>query len=307
MSPPGTTPADPAATGTPLLLHSREALWRTLQAWRQEGQEWALVPTMGNLHAGHLSLVQRAQSLAPRVIVSIFVNPTQFGPNEDFQRYPRTLKADLAQLAALGVDAVFAPAAETVYPHGLNQTLILPAPAQLSETLCGLARPGHFDGVVTVVSRLFNLCQPRWAVFGEKDYQQLLVIQYMAHELGYPLEIVPSPTLRENNGLAMSSRNQYLSEAQRQQAAVIHAQLQNCVQQLCQSGTERSRTNFKQMEQSALAQIQRAGLVAEYFQIRRASDLAPPPDGESGALRILAAARLEQTRLIDNLACPAST
>lgn len=298
-----------------LLLQQRPALWAQVRQWRQQGQRIALVPTMGNLHQGHLSLVEQAQRHSDRVIVSIFVNPTQFGPSEDFDLYPRTLERDIEQLKAFQVDAVFAPSPDEVYPHGHDQTMLLQAPVKLGDTLCGLSRPGHFDGVVTVVSRLFNMIQPDVAVFGEKDYQQLLIIEYMNRELGYPLDILRAPTMREATGLAMSSRNQYLSSEQRQQAMVIHQQLSLCVEQL-ERGQFVTKADYNALEAQALAALADAGLEPEYFTIRDAQNLQDfdhvPADhkineGQPLALRVLVAARMGATRLIDNLPAQLNT
>ena len=292
-----------------LLLQQRPQLWAQVRQWRQQGLRIGLVPTMGNLHQGHLSLVEQAQRHSDRVIVSIFVNPTQFGPSEDFALYPRTLERDIEQLKAFQVDAVFAPSPDEVYPPGHDQTMLLPAPLKLGDTLCGLSRPGHFDGVVTVVSRLFNMIQPDVAVFGEKDYQQLLIIEYMNRELGYPLEILRAPTMRESSGLAMSSRNQYLSDEQRRQATAIHQQLSWCVEQL-ERGQFVTKADYNALEAQATKALAEAGLAPEYFTIRRADNLHSFDDlpagsqldvGQPLALRVLAAARMGETRLIDNL------
>ena len=294
----------------PELIQAREALWQCVAQWRREGQRIGLVPTMGNLHQGHLSLVQAAQRNADKVIVSIFVNPTQFGPSEDFELYPRTLASDMECLREFDVDAVFAPDAAQIYPHGHDQTMLLQAPLALGDTLCGLARPGHFNGVVTVVSRLFNLVQPDIAVFGEKDYQQLRIIEYMNEELGYPLEILRAPTMREDSGLAMSSRNQYLDSQQRQRATAIYQTLNECV--IALKGAESPRQlNLESLEEEAIKQLKQAGLEPEYFAIRRADNLQAPNLNDQGQessseppsiqLRILAAARMGSTRLIDNL------
>jgi pantoate--beta-alanine ligase len=193
----------------------RRGLDAVLQRWRDDRLSVALVPTMGNLHAGHLALVKAAQGAADRVVCSIYVNPTQFGAGEDFDRYPRTPEADQRALEAEGCDLVFAPGHDTMYPGGLENTVRVLAPPDLACVLEGAVRPGHFDGVVTVVARLFNLLRPDVAVFGEKDYQQLLVIRRMTRDLAYGIRILAVPTVRENHGLAMSSRNEYLDPAQR--------------------------------------------------------------------------------------------
>ena len=193
--------------------------------WRAAGDRIGFVPTMGNLHQGHLELVRRARGAAQRVVVSVFVNPMQFGPGEDFNSYPRTLEQDRAKLAAEGVDLLFAPGVEAIYPHGSGETTRIEVP-QVSRGLCADFRPGHFTGVATVVGRLFNLVQPDVAVFGEKDFQQLAVIRRMVEDLGWPVEIAALPTVREPDGLAMSSRNAYLSPTQRQSATSLHRALE---------------------------------------------------------------------------------
>ncbi len=197
------------------MVQEAAALERALAPWREAGI--AFVPTMGNLHDGHLALVARARELAPRVVVSIFVNPLQFGPQEDYAAYPRTLEEDRARLAEAGVDLLFAPTVEVMYPRPLTEVTRVHVPG-LSQILCGAARPGHFDGVATVVARLFNLVRPRHAVFGEKDYQQLMIIRRMVADLAFPIEIHGVPTVREPDGLAMSSRNRYLSPSERARA-----------------------------------------------------------------------------------------
>jgi pantoate--beta-alanine ligase len=214
------------------LVHTVAELHATLQPWRAAGERVALVPTMGNLHAGHLSLVSRAHELGECVVVSIFVNPLQFGPSEDFERYPRTLEADCALLEAAGVDVVFAPGVRDMYPGGYPPATTVAVGGALTEILCGAFRPGHFAGVATVVNILFNLVAPEVAVFGEKDYQQLAVIRRMAADLGMSVRIVGAPTLREADGLAMSSRNQYLSPEERRRSAGLHAALAAAAAQL---------------------------------------------------------------------------
>jgi pantoate--beta-alanine ligase len=265
-----------------------------LATWRMRGQRIALVPTMGNLHAGHYSLVALAREHADVVVATVFVNPTQFGPNEDFTRYPRTPDADAAGLAASGCDALFMPAVEEMYPYGAANTVRVSVPG-FDNVLEDAVRPGHFDGVATVVAKLFNLVRPDVAVFGRKDYQQLLVIQRLTRDLAYPIEIVDAPTLREANGLAMSSRNQYLDTEQRQRAAVIHATLQS-MREAVRSGAQ----ELAAIESEAEANLRKAGFQPDYAVIRRADDLSIPAKGESGNLIGLIAARLGSTRLIDN-------
>jgi len=207
------------------------ALQARLEGWRREGLRVGFVPTMGNLHVGHLDLVRAAAARTDRVVVSIFVNPLQFGPGEDFASYPRTLAEDLEQLAGEDCDLVFTPGEETMYPLGRDGTTRVDVPA-LSGILCGASRPGHFSGVATVVSKLFNLVKPQLAVFGEKDCQQLAVIRRMTAELCFPIEILGVPTRREPDGLAMSSRNRYLRQDERASAPVLYASLQAVAQGL---------------------------------------------------------------------------
>jgi len=250
---------------------------------------------MGNLHAGHHSLLAIAREQADIVVAIVFVNPTQFGPNEDFARYPRTPDADAQGLAANGCDALFMPGVEEMYPYGAAKTVRVSVP-EIDGILEGAVRPGHFDGVATVVAKLFNLVQPDVAVFGQKDYQQLLVIRRMARDLAYPIEIVGAPTLREANGLAMSSRNQYLSNEQREQAGLIHATLLR-MQAATQLGTE----TLAAIEAEAGEVLRTAGFLPDYAVIRRAADLSVPGPSERSGLVALIAARLGPARLIDNL------
>jgi pantoate--beta-alanine ligase len=261
---------------------------------RMHGKRIALVPTMGNLHTGHYSLVTLARRHADIVVATVFVNPTQFGPNEDFARYPRTPEADAKGLSASGCDALFMPAVEEMYPYGPAQTVRVSVPG--FDMLEGELRPGHFDGVATVVAKLFNLVQPDVAIFGRKDYQQLLVIRRLARDLAYPIEIIDAPTTREPNGLAMSSRNQYLDAEQRERAALIHATLRRMQAEL--AGGAR---NLTDIEAEAAKRLRESGFVPDYAVIRRAADLGIPAEGERRGLIALIAARLGSTRLIDNL------
>jgi pantoate--beta-alanine ligase len=274
---------------------SREQLWSFTRSWRRDGLQTALVPTMGNLHEGHLELVRAARQNADRVIVSIYVNPTQFGEGEDFDSYPRTLDADLQKLEAEACDLVFVPGNATMYPLGTGQAVQVRAAPELSAILEGDCRPGHFDGVVTVVARLFNLVYPEIAVFGEKDYQQLLVIQQMVEDLGYPLRILPVPTVRESSGLAMSSRNSYLDQQQMQAAVQLNSVLANAARRVMAAGQ-----GPEDVERLAVDELERLGFQVDYVALRRASDLAEPGVGDRD-LRILAAAYCGETRLIDNL------
>ena len=266
-----------------------------LASARTPTQRIALVPTMGNLHAGHHSLIALARRHADVVVASVFVNAMQFGPNEDFARYPRTPDADAAGLAASGCDALFMPSVDDMYPYGSAHTVRVSVPT-LGDTLEGAARPGHFDGVATVVAKLFNIVRPDVAVFGRKDYQQLLVIRRMTRDLAYPIEIVDAPTLREPNGLAMSSRNQYLDAEQRERAAFMHATLRRM-----QAEVAAGAKTLPAIEAEAEAALRDSGFAPDYAVIRRADDLGMPENGASRGLVALIAARLGSTRLIDNL------
>jgi len=267
-----------------------------IEAWRRDGARIAFVPTMGNLHAGHYSLVELARAHADRVVVSIFVNPTQFGPNEDFGRYPRTPEEDRQGLVEHGCDLLFSPRLEEIYPYGANVTARVEVPV-VSEPLEGAMRPGHFAGVATVVTKLFNLMAPDVAVFGRKDYQQLLVIERLVRDLCLPLRIIAAPIAREANGLAMSSRNRYLSAAAREHAGLIHATLLS-MREALRTGQE-----IAQIEAAAQASLEAANFRVDYAAVRRASDLSAATTGEREGLIALIAARLDGTRLIDNLAC----
>lgn len=275
-------------------LHTIDDLRRRVAAWRRQDERIALVPTMGNLHAGHIALVEHARRLAPRVVTSIFVNPTQFGPAEDFAAYPRTLAEDSARLTAVGCDLLFAPAAATVYPRGAEATTRVEVP-ELSHILCGAFRPVHFAGVAQVVCKLLNMVQPDVAVFGEKDRQQLLVIRRMVEDLNLPVEIVGSPTVREPDGLAMSSRNAYLSPEQRAVAANLYRELCTAKARL-----EAGERDYAAIEQSAIEALTGAGFRPDYVRVVRADDYADPGPADH-RLVVAAAAWLGRTRLIDNL------
>lgn len=258
----------------------------------------AFVPTMGNLHAGHISLVNIARQHAECVVVSIFVNPLQFGANEDFGKYPRTLATDCEKLQAAGADIIFAPAVEEIYPDfdgkSLNQTMMV-TPPPLAETLCGASRPGHFAGVATVVMKLFNIVQPDVAVFGKKDYQQLLVIQELVHQFNLPIEIVAAETTRETDGLAMSSRNGYLSAAERTQAIQLYHALQHAAKSI-QAGSR----DFTGLQADAEKALAAQGWQVDYVAVRSARTLAPALTADQHLI-VLGAARLGSTRLIDNI------
>jgi pantoate--beta-alanine ligase len=270
------------------------ALRATVRGWRAQGQTVGFVPTMGNLHEGHYSLLKLARSRAERVVASVFVNPTQFGPGEDFERYPRTLAQDQAGLAEAGCDLLFAPEVATLYPFGAAHSVSVRVP-DITTMLEGAHRPGHFDGVATVVCKLFNLVQPDVAVFGQKDFQQLKVIEHMVRDLALPVKILAAPILRAADGLALSSRNQYLSAAERALAPQIQQTLLK-MRDLLEKGHAR-----RVIEQAAAATLERAGFRPDYAAIRRAEDLAEPAEGEREGLVALIAARLGSTRLIDNL------
>jgi pantoate--beta-alanine ligase len=249
---------------------------------------------MGNRHAGHVHIVKEARRQADRVVVSIFVNPLQFGPGEDFAAYPRTRDEDAGRLRAAGADLLFMPEASAMYPLDATAMSVVEVPG-LSDDLCGRFRPGHFRGVATVVLKLFNQVQPDMAVFGEKDYQQLVIIRRMVNDLDLPVRILSVPTVRETNGLAMSSRNAYLTEAERVKAALLHAELELALKALSQG-----RRDFSTMEIEHAAALESAGFQVDYLAIRRQQDLRQP-DIHDRQLVILVAARLGRARLIDNL------
>ena len=297
------------------VVSTRDEMRELHAGWRHHDEHVALVPTMGNLHEGHLSLVELARQHAERVVVTVFVNPTQFGEGEDFEEYPRTLKRNLAVVMdvvddddlqdecteielknakKLDADALFTPGVETVYPFGIDKATLVSVPG-LTRNFCGASRPGHFDGVTTVVARLFALVQPDVAVFGQKDYQQQLVIRHMTADLSLPIRIITAPTVREPDGLAMSSRNQYLSDAERAVAPRLHAALETIGAEL-QDG----KRNFEDLENDARKTIEAAGFIPDYVAIRRAENLEPP-DRDCDEIVVLAAAQLGKARLIDNI------
>lgn len=265
-----------------------------VQTWKREGRRVAFVPTMGNLHAGHFSLVQLARRHAERVVASVFVNPMQFGPDEDYLRYPRTLAEDSVGLVEHNCDLLFAPAVEVMYPFGPEHTLRIHVP-DLGDTLEGAHRRGHFDGVATVVAKLLTMVEPDLAVFGQKDWQQLLVVRRLVRELELPLEILAGPIVREPDGLAMSSRNRYLDGRQRARATELHATLQWMHESFVEGHA------LSAIEGAAVRRLQRAGFEPDYAAVRRTEDLGLPAEGERTGLMGLAAAKLGRTRLIDNL------
>lgn len=258
----------------------------------------AFVPTMGNLHAGHLHLVEVAKRHADCVVVSIFVNPLQFGPNEDLDRYPRTLAQDCEKLEAAGADIVFAPEVVEVYPgfdgHALNQTMSIQLPP-IADELCGASRPGHFAGVATVVTKLFNMVQPNVAVFGKKDYQQLYIIKKMVSQFNMPVEIIAGDIIREPGGLAMSSRNNLLTNEQKAQALQLHITLREVVEAI-----KLGKDDFNTIEQTAMQRLADKGWQVDYISIRAAQSLKPIQSTKAD-LVILGAATLGKTRLIDNI------
>jgi pantoate--beta-alanine ligase len=264
-----------------------------VEVWRREGLRVGFVPTMGNLHAGHYALVELARAHSDRVVASVFVNPTQFGPNEDYGRYPRTPDADATGLDARGCDLLFLPPVEEMYPFGTMGCVQMHVPG-ITDILDGFHRPGHFNGVAQVVARLFNMVQPQVAVFGRKDYQQLQVIRYMTTEMSFPVEIVPAPTLREADGLAMSSRNQYLDAGERATAVEVIRTLR-AMQAMAKRGEP-----IRAIEDAARARLETAGFVVDYADVHRA-DLSRAKDPSEPGLLALVAARLGRTRLIDNL------
>lgn len=275
-------------------VHAIADLRAQVADWRRAGERVALVPTMGNLHAGHLRLVERARELGSRTVATIFVNPLQFGPTEDYAGYPRTLDDDRRQLENIGLDLLFAPTVAALYPRSLEDMTQVIVPG-LSQILCGASRPIHFRGVATVVTKLFNLMQPDVAVFGEKDWQQLVIIRRMAADLDLSVEIVGVPTVREIDGLAMSSRNRYLTPEERGNAPVLYATLTACAERL-----RAGERDCAVLAAEALERLTAVGFRPDYFEIRRADDLQPPA-AEDRELRILAAAWLGRARLIDNL------
>ena len=278
-----------------LVISEIKVLRATVKAWRQEGHSIAFVPTMGNLHQGHLKLVDEARQRADKVIVSIFVNPMQFGANEDLAKYPRTLAEDCAGLTDHQADAVFTPTPELIYPKGLEVQTAVDVPF-IGDNHCGASRPGHFRGVSTIVTKLFNLVQPDIALFGKKDYQQLAVIRALTIDLSFPIEIIGIDTERAADGLALSSRNGYLSEEQRATAPLIYQQLQWLAQQIRDQGA----IDFRALEQQVRETLSQAGFRPDYVNICQRHNLELAND-LSSPLVILLAAYLGTTRLIDNL------
>lgn len=272
---------------------------REMQAWslaeKHDGHRVAFVPTMGNLHDGHLALVDEAKKRADRVVVSIFVNPTQFGPNEDLDKYPRTFEQDRQKLESKGVDVLLFPGVEEVYPFGKDQATRVSVPA-LGDILCGRQRPGHFDGVTMVVAKLFNIVQPDVAIFGEKDFQQFFLIRRMVEDLFMPIQVLSLRTIREPDGLAMSSRNGYLGLEERQIAPRLYEVLRSVREQL-----ENRAMDVTEVCQGAKAELDAAGFETEYLEVRRADSLQLVENTVENNAVVFVAARLGATRLIDNL------
>ncbi len=275
-------------------VHTLKELRAILQGYRQQGKRIGLVPTMGNLHEGHISLVRRALEASDVVVTSIFVNPMQFGAGEDLDTYPRTLQDDQEKLEAAGNTLVFAPAPDEIYPEGLARHTKVVVP-EVSDGHCGASRPGHFEGVATVVTMLFNIVQPDVAVFGEKDFQQLAVIRKLVKDLVMPVDVIGAPTVREEDGLAKSSRNGYLSAEERNRASAIYQSMQTTA-----SALTGGQTDYAALERAASNTLKNAGFRPDYYTIVNSLTLKPasPEDRE---LTILAAAYLGTTRLIDNL------
>jgi len=275
------------------IIDNTKAMQQQVREWKQAGERIAFVPTMGNLHEGHMTLVKAARDRGKRCVVSIFVNPKQFGPKEDFATYPRSFEADTERLKAAAVDCVFAPGVEDMYPEGKDTCTSVSVPG-LSDVLEGEYRPGFFTGVATVVNKLFNIVQPDVAIFGEKDFQQCLVIRRMVRDLAMPIDIICLPTVRESDGLAMSSRNAYLDHAQRK----VAAELSRCLQQLATTVRLASGVSFAVIHASQALEVQ--GFEVDYVVVRRQRDLQTPEDGDT-ELVALAAVHLGDTRLIDSI------
>ena len=275
-------------------VNSVQALRAAVAQARKDGKRIAFVPTMGNLHSGHTTLVTRAAEHADFVVASIFVNPLQFGANEDLASYPRTLTADQEKLQQSGCHLLFTPGVDEMYPNGMSEQTRVSVPL-VSEGLCGASRPGHFEGVATVVSKLFNMVQPDVAVFGEKDFQQLAVIRAMVRDLNMPIQIIGEPTVRAADGLALSSRNGYLSDEQRAAAPALYRVLRSIADAL-QAGD----TQFTALLDSGRNDLAAAGFRVDYLEIREATSLRPATEADSDVV-VIAAAFLGKTRLIDNL------
>jgi pantoate--beta-alanine ligase len=276
-----------------IIAHSLAELRGRIGEWKRDGARIAFVPTMGNLHAGHLSLIEQARRANGRVVASIFVNPMQFGPDEDLDRYPRTLEQDRQALQQAGCDLLYLPTEQDLYPQGLETITRVHVPG-LTDELEGASRPGHFDGVATVVLKLFERVQPDIAIFGKKDYQQWRMIEKMTRDLDLPLVIHAGETIRETDGLAMSSRNQYLTPEQRRIAPLLQQQLRYIADTL-----RTQPADPQTLLQQARARLEQAGFAVDYLEIRERNHLSRPQAGDERV--VLAAARLGSTRLIDNI------
>lgn len=274
-----------------LCIEEVPAATEQIRAWRSDALTVALVPTLGNLHAGHMSLVKKAGQVADKTVVSIFVNPTQFVQGEDFESYPRTLDADLGQLQSENVDLVFCPPVDSMYSNSEVQTRV--TVSGLEDRFCGASRPGHFAGVATVVLKLFNIIEPDVAIFGEKDYQQLLVIRQMVRDLFVPVKILGMPTVREEDGLAVSSRNNYMNANQRHVAGGLYRVLRQTADAISTGDS-----NYSKLEKQAVDELVRTGFQPDYIAICDAATLGPPIDGD---IVVLGAAWLGRARLIDNM------
>lgn len=276
------------------VVRTVKALRRVVRSWQAAGERVALAPTMGALHAGHIALVTAGQKRADRVVVSIFVNPTQFAPAEDLSKYPRTLAADRAMLTAAKADLIFAPAVPEMYPDGFATTVSLAGPAAAG--LEDAFRPTHFAGVATVVCKLFTQCRPDIAMFGEKDYQQLQVVTHMARDLDLGVKVIGVPTVREADGLAMSSRNRFLAPAERETANVLHCAMSHAARGI------RAGEPYADSLNEARSAVIKAGFALDYLELRDAATLAPVAAVSEKPLRLLVAAKIGTTRLIDNVA-----
>lgn len=282
-------------------LTTIKALREVLGGFRKAGDRLAIVPTMGHLHRGHLRLVEDAKARADRVVATVFVNPSQFGPSEDFDRYPRTPEADQALLEGMGTDLLFMPTLGEMFPRSLKSMTRVEVPG-LQERLCGASRPGHFAGVAQIVLKLFNLMQPDWAFFGEKDFQQLQIIRRMVRDLDLGVDVVGVPTVRDEQGLALSSRNSYLSREERARAPHLYQVLQQVVDRAREEDQA-----LQHLEGFARESLESFGFRVEYVSILDEETLEPPKtDRAECRLRVFAAARLGETRLIDNLALESS-
>jgi pantoate--beta-alanine ligase len=282
------------AAKRPTVVRTLSALYRAVASLKSPKRRIALIPTMGALHAGHLALVRLARRRADRVVVSIFVNPTQFAPTEDLATYPRTWAADIAALTELGVDLVWAPTVEVMYPHGFTTGIAPEGPAKVG--LEDRFRPHFFGGVATVVGKLFLQCRPDIAVFGQKDYQQLKVVTRMARDLDMRVKVIGAPTVREQDGLALSSRNVYLSPSERAVAPTLHRVLRHC------GGEIATGESITATLDAGRRTIEQAGFAIDYLEARHADTLEPIASAKAGPIRLLVAAKIGTTRLIDNIA-----